>query len=55
MGIANPFLSLAEDVATIGLVALAVLVPVLMAVSFVVIGFLVLRRVARRRPQPAAA
>jgi hypothetical protein len=55
MGIANPFLSVAEDVATVGLVALAVLVPVLMAASFVVIGFLVLRRVMRRRPQPATA
>ena len=55
MGIANPFLSVAEDVAVVGLVALAVLVPLLMAASFVVIGFLVLRRLTRRRPQPVAA
>jgi hypothetical protein len=53
-GLANPVLSLAEDVAVVVLFVMGVVVPVLVAALVVVAAFLVLRRLARR-PTPVAA
>jgi hypothetical protein len=50
-GLANPVLSLIEDVAVIALIALAVLLPVLAAALILGIAFLALRLLrGRRRP-----
>jgi hypothetical protein len=51
-GLANPLLSLIEDVAALALFVLAVVVPVLVAAGLLVVAFLIVRRFARR---PAAA
>ena len=52
-GFANPVLSILEDVATVALFALAVVVPMLVAAAVLAVSFLVLRRLLRRRPRPA--
>ena len=53
-GLANPLVSLLEDLATLLLFALAVLVPLLIAALLLVTATLVLRRLLRRRAvQPA--
>jgi len=52
-GLANPFISLLEDLAALVLFAFTVVVPVLVAVALVVIGVLVARRALRRTPPPA--
>jgi hypothetical protein len=54
-GLANPVLSVLEDVLTLALFVLAVLVPVLVAASIAVLAVLVLRRLQRRRATVAAA
>ena len=51
-GLANPILSLLEDVAAVTLFVLSVVVPVLVAAGLLLVAFLVVRRFARR---PAAA
>lgn len=48
-GLANPVISAAEDVGTIGLFTLAVIVPVLVAVFVLAVTVYVLRRLLRRR------
>ena len=47
-GLANPFLSVAEDMVTIGMFILSVVVPLLAAALLVTVALLVLRRMARR-------
>ncbi len=54
-GLANPLISVLEDVLAFGLFLLTVLVPVAVAVTLVVIAALVLRRLARRPPAPLPA
>lgn len=49
-GFANPVLSLIEDVLTVVLFVLSVLIPVAVAMFVVVLTFLVARRLLRRRP-----
>jgi len=52
-GLANPVLSLIEDVTTVGLFALALLVPLLVVAALGVLVFAVLRRRRHRVPSPA--
>ncbi len=52
-GLANPLLSVAEDVATVGLFILAVVVPMLVAAAVLVVSFLVLRRLLRAQHRPS--
>lgn len=52
-GLANPILSLFEDAATVVVFALAVLVPVAVALALGVMGLLILRRLLSR-PRPVA-
>ena len=54
-GLANPLLSLVEDAATIVLFALAVVVPVAVAVFLALVGILLLRRSRARHRVTAAA
>jgi hypothetical protein len=54
-GMAAPVLSTIEDVASIGLVFLAILVPVLVLVAVVALVWAVVRIVRRRRRRKAAA
>jgi len=54
-GLANPVLSLLEDLAAVVLFALSVVVPVLVAAALLLVAFLLLRRVTRRSPTPASA
>jgi hypothetical protein len=55
-GLANPVLSLVEDLAAVVLFVFTVAVPVAMAVVIVVVGFFLVRRLLRRRPaSPVAA
>ena len=56
LGLANPIVSLIEDVLTVLLFALAVLIPLALAVFLLLIGALVTRRViVRRRAVPRTA
>ncbi len=48
-GVANPVLSVIEDVSSLALFALAVLVPVAVVVLLALVTFFLLRRVSRRR------
>jgi len=50
-GLANPVLSLVEDLAAVLIFVFTVVVPVAVAVTILVITVLILRRLARRRPQ----
>lgn len=54
-GLANPVLSLVEDVAAFALFVLSVVVPVLVAASLLLLAFLVVRRFARRPPSAVSA
>ena len=54
-GLANPVLSLVEDVAAVVLFILAVVVPVLLAAALLLVAFLVVRRLARRPPSAVSA
>jgi hypothetical protein len=54
-GLANPLISVLEDILAFGLFLLTVLVPVVVAVVLMVIAALVLRRLARRPPAPLPA
>ena len=54
-GLANPVLSLVEDVAAVVLFILAVVVPVLLAAGLLLVAFLVVRRLARRPPSAVSA
>ena len=47
-GLANPLISVAEDVATLAMFVFTVLVPVLAATALVVVAYVVVRRMARR-------
>lgn len=49
-GLANPVISLLEDVITIAMFVLAVLVPMAVALAVLALTFLVARRLGRRRP-----
>jgi hypothetical protein len=53
-GLANPALSVAEDVATVALFLTAVLVPVAVAAALLLVAFLVVRRLLSR-PRTGAA
>ena len=53
-GLANPVLSLLEDVAAVALFVLAVVVPVLVAAGLLLVAFFIVRRFARR-PAPAVS
>lgn len=54
-GIANPFISILEDLMAVALFVLTVLIPVVVAAVLVLIGLLVARRLVRRTPAPLAA
>lgn len=54
-GLANPLISILEDLMTVALFVLTVLVPVVVAAVLVLIGLLVARRLVRRTPAPLAA
>lgn len=54
-GLANPFISILEDLMAVALFVLTVLVPVVVAAVLVLIGLLVARRLVRRTPAPLAA
>jgi hypothetical protein len=47
-GLANPLISILEDLMAVALFVLTVLIPVVVAAALVLIGLLVARRVARR-------
>jgi len=47
-GLANPVISVAEDVLAVGMFVLTVLVPLLAALTLLVVAFFVLRRLGRR-------
>jgi len=52
-GIANPFVSLLEDMAALVLFAFTVAVPLLVVLALAIVGVVIARRLLRRRP-PAA-
>lgn len=54
-GLANPVLSLLEDLAALIVFVCTVLVPVAMALLILVVAVLVVRRLSRRRPQPTVS
>jgi hypothetical protein len=54
-GVANPVLSFLEDVLTVTLFVLAIVVPLLVAALTAALAFLVLRRLQRRRVAVGAA
>ena len=55
-GLANPVISLGEDLLAMVLFALAIMVPMLLAFTLCVIGLLLMRRLARRtQPRIATA
>ena len=54
-GLANPFISILEDLMTVALFVLTVLIPVVVAAALVLIALLVVRRLARRAPAPLPA
>ena len=47
-GLANPLISVFEDVLAVGMFVLTVVVPLLAAITLLVVAFLVVRRMARR-------
>src|SRR5262249_2363782 len=54
-GLANPLISVFEDVLAVGMFVLTVVVPLLAATTLLVVAFLVVRRMARRSaPAPRA-
>ena len=54
-GLANPVISVLEDLMTVALFVLTVLIPVVVAATLVLVGLLVARRVQRRAPAPLTA
>jgi len=54
-GLANPVLSLIEDLAALVVFVLTVLVPVAVALMILVVAVLVVRRLSRRRPHPTVS
>jgi uncharacterized protein DUF4126 len=54
-GLANPFISILEDLMAVALFVLTVLIPLVVAAVLVLIGLLVARRLVRRSPAPLAA
>lgn len=54
-GLANPFISILEDLIAVALFVLTVLVPVVVAAFLVLVGLLVARRIQRRSPAPLTA
>jgi len=54
-GLANPALSLIEDLAALVVFVLTVLVPVAVALMILVVAVLVVRRLSRRRPHPTVS
>jgi len=54
-GIANPLLSLLEDLAALVVFVLTVVVPVLVALVIIVVAVLVVRRLSRRRLPPTVS
>ena len=54
-GLANPLISILEDLMTVALFVLTVLIPVVVAAALLLIGLLVARRLVRRSPAPFAA
>ena len=54
-GLANPFISILEDLIALALFVLTVLIPVVVACVLVLVAFLVVRRLARRTSAPLAA
>ncbi|HEY7411591.1 MAG TPA: DUF4126 domain-containing protein [Vicinamibacteria bacterium] len=53
LGLANPVISVLEDLFAVALFLVAVIVPILAAVGVLVVAFLVLRRLGRRAPSAA--
>ena len=53
-GLANPLISILEDLMAVALFVLTVLIPVVVAAALVLVGLLVARRLARRSPAPLA-
>jgi Domain of unknown function (DUF4126) len=53
-GLANPIISVLEDLIAVALFVLTVLIPVVVAAVLVLIGLLVARRLTRRPPVPLA-
>jgi hypothetical protein len=51
-GLANPLISVLEDLIAVALFVLTVLVPVAVAAVLILVGLLVARRLARRSPAP---
>jgi hypothetical protein len=54
-GLANPVLSLIEDLVAVMLFIVAVVLPVLAAAGLLLVAFLVVRRFARRTPSAVSA
>jgi hypothetical protein len=54
-GLANPVLSILEDLAAVVLFVLSVLVPLLVAAGLLLVAFLLLRRTLRRSPSAVSA
>ena len=54
-GLANPFISILEDLIAVALFVLTVLIPVVVAAVLVLVGLLVARRIQRRSPAPLTA
>lgn len=50
-GLANPVLSVIEDVVSLAMFALAILVPILVVLGLVLVSVLVIRRLLRRAPR----
>jgi Domain of unknown function (DUF4126) len=54
-GLANPFISILEDLMAVALFVLTVLIPVVVAAMLLLISLLVVRRLGRRSSAPLAA
>ena len=54
-GLANPFISVLEDLIAVALFVLTVLVPVVVAATLILVGLFVARRLSRRVPAPLPA
>ncbi len=54
-GLANPFISILEDLMAVALFVLTVLIPVVVAAVLLLISLLVVRRLSRRSSAPLAA
>jgi predicted PurR-regulated permease PerM len=52
-GLANPLISVAEDVLAVAMFVFTVVLPVLAATALAVVAYLVLRRLSRRSSAPS--